>query len=74
MPTIPNLSDRETWSDEELNELRIAVLTEQERRIRQNEAPAQMAEFTRTAIAAGCDPKVLIDTVTDVAASAPKAE
>ena len=74
MPTIPNLSSREEWSDDDLNDLRIAILTEQERRARQDDAPAQMAEFTRTAIAAGCDPKVLIDTVTDVAASAPKAK
>lgn len=71
MPTIPNLSDREEWPDEDLDALRVSILTEKERRTRQDEAPTQMAEFTRTAIAAGCDPKVLIDTVTDVAASAP---
>ena len=73
MTTIPNLSDREEWTDRGLDELRIAILTEQERRTKQDDSPAQLADLTRAAIASGCDPKVLIDAVTDVAASAPKA-
>ena len=68
MTTIPNLSDREEWTDRDLNELRIAILTEQERRITQDDSPTQLADLTRAAIESGCDPKVLIDTVTDVAA------
>ena len=32
MATIPDLTDAETWTDERLDALRVAVLTEQERR------------------------------------------
>jgi len=69
METNLKLADKITWPDEELEKLRIAVLAEQERRERIASAPSQLAEFARSAITSGCDPQVLVDTVTDVAAS-----
>lgn len=42
MPAIfPDLTDRETWTDDDLDRLRAAVLTEQERRYTLAAAPAQ---------------------------------
>ena len=67
MTTIPDLTDAETWTDERLDALRSAVLTEQERRARVAAAPAQLADLTRSAIASGCDPQALVDAVTDAA-------
>ena len=67
MATIPNLTDTETWTDDDLDQLRVAALTEQERRTRVTAAPAQLADLTRSAIASGCDPQALVDAVTDAA-------
>ena len=67
MATIPDLTDTETWPDERLDALRVAVATEQERRARVTAAPAQLADLTRSAIASGCDPQALVDAVTDAA-------
>ena len=67
MATIPDLTDAETWTDDELDALRVAVLTEQERRTRFAAAPTQLADLTRSAIASGCDPQALVDAVTDAA-------
>ena len=65
--TIPDLTNVETWPDEDLDRLRVAVAVEQERRTRVAAAPAQLADLTRSAIASGCDPQALVDAVTDAA-------
>ena len=67
MGTIPTLTDTTAWPDADLDALRVAVLTEQERRTRVAAAPAQLADLTRSAIASGCDPQALVDAVTDAA-------
>ena len=67
MATIPDLTDAETWTDADLDRLRVAALTEQERRTRVTAAPMQLADLTRSAIASGCDPQALVDAVTDAA-------
>ena len=67
MATIPDLTDAETWADDELDALRVAVLAEQERRTRVAAAPMQLADLTRSAIASGCDPQALVDAVTAAA-------
>ena len=65
--TLPNLTNAETWTDDDLDALRVAVATEQERRARVAAAPVQLADLTRSAIASGCDPQALVDAVTDAA-------
>ena len=65
--TLPDLTNTTTWADEDLDRLRVAVLTEQERRTRVTAAPMQLADLTRSAIASGCDPQALVDAVTDAA-------
>ena len=67
MATIPDLTDAENWADGDLDALRAAVLTEQERRARVTAAPMQLADLTRSAIASGCNPQALVDAVTDAA-------
>lgn len=67
MATIPDLTNTETWTDADLDQLRVAVLREQERRARVTAAPMQLADLTRSAIASGCDPQSLVDAVTDAA-------
>lgn len=67
MATIPDLTDADTWTDADLDALRVHVLTEQERRTRVTAAPMQLADLTRSAIASGCDPQALVDAVTDAA-------
>ena len=67
MATIPDLTDADTWADGDLDRLRVAVLTEQERRTRVAAAPMQLADLTRSAIASGCDPQALVGAVTDAA-------
>ena len=63
--TLPDLTDSDTWADDDLDALRVAVLREQERRARVNAAPTQVADLVRSAIASGCDPQALVDAVTD---------
>lgn len=65
--TIPDLTNAETWPDDDLDRLRVAVAVEQERRTRVAAAPMQLADLTRSAIASGCDPQALVDAVTDAA-------
>ena len=65
--TIPDLTNTETWADDDLDALRVAVAVEQERRARVAAAPMQLADLTRSAIASGCDPQALVDAVTDAA-------
>ena len=65
--TLPDLTDAETWPDDDLDRLRVAVAVEQERRSRVAAAPMQLADLTRSAIASGCNPQALVDAVTDAA-------
>ena len=67
MATIPDLTNADAWTDEDLDHLRVAVVTEQERRTRVTSAPMQLADLTRSAIASGCNPQALVDAVTDAA-------
>ena len=55
MATIPDLTNADTWTDTDLDALRVAA------------APMQLADLTRSAIASGCDPQALVDAVTDAA-------
>lgn len=65
--TIPDLTNAETWTDDDLDALRLTVLTEQERRARVDAAPTQVADLVRSAISAGCDPQALVDAASDAA-------
>ena len=67
MATLPDLTDADTWPDDDLDALRVAVAVEQERRARVTAAPTQLADLTRSAIASGCNPQALVDAVTDAA-------
>ena len=67
MADLPDLTNPDTWTDDDLDALRVAVLREQERRTRVAAAPMQLADLTRSAIASGCDPQALVDAVTDAA-------
>lgn len=51
-------------TDEELDALRIGVLTEQERRQRMAAIPAQVAELATAYRAGGGDPDVLLEAIT----------
>lgn len=55
--------DLETMSGDELDDLRRAVLDEQERRVKLAQLPDELAAMTRDAVAAGVDPDVLRDRV-----------
>lgn len=54
-----------TLTDEQLDELRRGILTEQERRAKVADLPDQLAAMARDAVAAGCDPEVIRDRVGD---------
>lgn len=54
--------------DEGLDALRVAVLTEQERRQRVADGPARLAAETRVLAAAGCTPDALRGAVEDALA------
>lgn len=56
--------DLTTATDAELDALRIDVLTEQERRSRAEQLPAQLADMARDAVAAGADPDALLEQLT----------
>ena len=58
--------DLTTLTDEELDELRRDVLTEQERRTKIANLPDQLADMTRDALAAGCDADDLRTRVDEV--------
>lgn len=49
--------------DEDLDALRIAILTEQERRARLAQIPAQMADLAQRYVADGGDPADLASTI-----------
>ena len=51
--------DLTTLTDDQLDDHRRAVLTEQERRSKLAQLPDQLADMARDAVAAGCDPETL---------------
>lgn len=51
--------------DDQLDALRLIVLTEQERRAKLAQLPDQLATLARDAAGAGCDPDELLERVTD---------
>jgi hypothetical protein len=53
--------DLTTLSDDDLDALRVAVLTEQERRARVESLPGTIANLRREYLAAGGDPAALTD-------------
>jgi len=53
------------WSDEALDEHRVAILTEQERRQKLEQLPEQVAAMTRDAVAAGVPTDTLRAAVDD---------
>lgn len=56
--------DYTTMSDEQLDQLRVRVLTEQERRANLTQIPEQVADLCRTYRDGGGDPTVLEQAVT----------
>ena len=57
--------DLKAMTGEDLDDLRRAVLDEQERRVKVAQLPDQLAAMTRDAVAAGCDPETLRERVDD---------
>lgn len=55
--------DYSTLTDEQLDQQRIKIITEQERRMKLAQLPDQLAAMTRDAVAAGCDPATIRDRV-----------
>lgn len=55
--------DLTTLTDDQLDQLRIDVLAEKERRINRERIPQNIAEQSRTYLDAGGDPKVLEEAV-----------
>lgn len=51
-PTHPDLTDRDTWTDDDLDQLRIAVATEQERRYLLDTAEQRVEEVNQAYVAA----------------------
>lgn len=70
MTTIPDLTNTSSWSDEDLIALYGACLTEQERRRRLIDLPAQVEQMTRQYLDArdGTHPTEQAETLADVAA------
>ena len=60
---MDDLPDLTSLTDDDLDALRVAVLTEQERRARIATGPARLADDARALVAAGADPDSLRDAV-----------
>jgi hypothetical protein len=59
------MMDLKTLTDDELEQYRIDVLTEQERRANLAAIPAQVAQLAQTYAAGGGDPAVLVQALDD---------
>lgn len=57
--------DLTTFTDDQLDAHRRAVLREQERRRKLAQLPDDLSDMARDAAAAGCDPDELLERVTD---------
>lgn len=57
--------DLSEYTDEQLADLRVAILTEQERRARVADAPAQITDLIKQAVRSGADPDTIRDAVED---------
>lgn len=60
---MADLPDLTALTDADLDALRVATLTEQERRTRIADGPTRLADDARALIAAGADPDSLRDAV-----------
>ena len=65
--------DLRELTDTELDDLRIDVAIEQERRAKIAQLPDQLADMARDAAAAGCDRDELLERVTDALTTEPVA-
>lgn len=63
--------DLTTLTDDQLDELRVQVLTEQERRTNLTAIPAQVADLCRTYKEGGGDPDLLVQAVTGAESPTP---
>ena len=68
---MSDLPDLTALTDDGLDALRVAVLTEQERRARLATGPARLADDARALVAAGADPDTLRDAVEDALTEQP---
>lgn len=59
--------DFSRFNDEQLDQLRVDVLTEQERRTNLAQIPAQVTELAKTYRAGGGDENALMDAIAEVA-------
>lgn len=59
--------DFSRFNDEQLDQLRVDVLTEQERRANLEQIPAQVTELAKTYRAGGGDEDALIQAIAEVA-------
>lgn len=58
--------DFSRFDDEQLDQLRVEILTEQERRANLAQIPAQVTELAKTYRAGGGDDDALIQAISDV--------
>lgn len=65
------MPDLTSYDDDDLDDLRVAVLTEQERRARIATGPARLADDARALVACGADPDTLRDAVEDALTEQP---
>lgn len=65
------MPDLTSYDDDDLDDLRVAVLTEQERRARIATGPARLADDARALVAAGADPGALREAIEDALTEQP---
>ena len=68
---MSDLPDLTSMTDADLDTLRVATLTEQERRARIATGPAQLADDARALVAAGADPGALREAIEDALTEQP---
>lgn len=68
---MADLPDLTALTDADLDALRVATLTEQERRTRIADGPTRLADDARALIASGADPGALRDAVEDALTEQP---
>ena len=61
---IPDLTDPDTWTDEDVDALRLAAIREQERRRNQADIPRQVADLAQKYKDGGGDTSDLIPALT----------
>ena len=68
---MADLPDLTALTDADLDALRVATLTEQERRARIADGPTRLADDARALVAAGADPGTLRDAIEDALTEQP---